>query len=752
MNPLSLLFVSSFVPLLVPLLGVAAALPAQEPASSRSASLQNPVELTADFALVQREPEALWGLGRDYSVRFQDDHVEFLPHLPSSPVGQSLVLHAEAVGRGSSLLPFARSRGPVEQGRTVRYAHAQATEVYDVRPEGMKQSFVFPELPAGEGDLVVTCKLSTGLPLQEVGSDALQFGGEHGGVRLAGVVGIDAAGRRTTGSLALAGDVLSLRLPAAFVASATLPLELDPLLTPVTLATVTSTPGDLQAAYDASTGTYLVVWGGSWFGNTSEVRGYFVPGGPVLIQALGNNRNVDVANNNARDCFVVTWDTPVPVLGGFTRDELRARVVRPGQLGAVVAMPGVGTLSCSEASVASSESPTDDRMLMVHRLGQPYFGGTIGQQAAVLTTFSVTPSLGLFAAVSPSTTISATNVDVSVTGISRSDDGQDRFLVAYGEEFPAGTHRVRSGVFNVQRTAIVPSTLEAPPAGLGVPTFLAIDGFVGNWLVAVSHSSNAGNAVGWRSQATVRNGMLDMAPATLLPGNEVYSLDVASTRRFHAVAHQVFGLPPQVGPDVAGLSLFTSEACAECAGYEEVGSGMAIMPAFARPAANGDESVAAAERIKLFYWNGNAGQLWAADYQPADGIATDLGGGCGNLTATASWACGKVTATSFGATSTFEAALRNAPANAFLVLGTERLDASGCGSCTVVPNPWTGIVLAPPVGFTPGGTVVHTIALPLSSQLVGFRLYQQWLALAPAATGCPSLGLNLSNALRLELQ
>lgn len=748
MKPLFLFFVSS----LVPLLGAAAALPAQDPASARPASLQNPVELTADFALVQREPDALWGLGRDYSARFHDDRVEFLPHLPGSPVGESLVLQAEAVGRGGALLPLRRANGPIEQGRTVRYPHAQATEVYDVRADGMKQSFVFAELPAGEGDLVVTCKLSTGLRLQQQGADELRFGGEHGGVRLAGVVGIDAEGRRAAGSLAFAGDVLSLRLPAAFVASATLPLELDPLLSAVQIAAVTSTPSDLHAAYDATSGTYLVVWGGSWFGNTSEVRGYFLPGGPVLLQSLGNNRNIDVANNNARDCFVVTWDTPVVMFGGFLRDEVRARVVRPGQLGAVVAVPGLGTLSCSEASVASNESPTDDRMLMVHRLGAAYLGGAIGQQAAVLTTFTVTPSLGLLAAPSPSTTISATNVDVSVTGISRSDDGQDRYLVAFGEEYPAGTHRVRCGVFDVQRATIVPSTFEPAPASFGAPTCIAIDGVSGNWLVALSHSSSTFNESGWRTQATVRNGLLDLSPQTLLNSNETYTVDVASTGRLHAVAHQVWGLAPQVGPDVAGISLFTAETCASCAGYEEVGSGVTIMPAFARPAANGDESAAAAERIKLFYWNGNLGQLWAADYVPNDGIATNLGGGCGNLTATASWACGKVTATWWGATSTFEASLRNAPANAFLVLGTERLDASGCGTCTVVPNPWTGIVLAPQAGFAPGSTLVHTVPLPLSPQLVGFRLYQQWLALAPTATGCPSLGLNVSNALRIEFQ
>ena len=61
------------------LLGLATALPAQAPDDMHRPPIQNRIDLTADYALVQREPDALWGLGRDYSVRFHDDRVVFLP-------------------------------------------------------------------------------------------------------------------------------------------------------------------------------------------------------------------------------------------------------------------------------------------------------------------------------------------------------------------------------------------------------------------------------------------------------------------------------------------------------------------------------------------------------------------------------------------------------------------------------------------------------------------------------------------------
>ena len=734
----------------VSLLSLWAALRAQDPTNLRSSPLHNKVDLTADYALVQREPDSLWGLGRDYSARFHEGHVEFVPHLPDSPVTQSVALHPASVGRGPAREPFTRVAGPVEQGHRVSYLHEQATEVYDVRPDGMKQSFVFHTLPAGEGDLVVTCRLVTTLPLQQHDAGTLTFAAEHGGVRVAGVVGIDADGHRVDGTLAFADGVLSLRLPAAFVDSATLPLELDPVLSPISLS-ATVRIHEIEAAYDVTSNTYLVVWGTSWSGSASEIRGYLLPGGPVLIEPAALNRNVGVANNNARDCFVVTWDTQRTILGGLRTDVVRARVLRPGQLGASVDMPGLAN-SCSAACVGSSESTTDDRMLMVHRIGAAY-GTTPGAQAAGLLSFTVTPSLGLFVGPAAVSAISANGVNVTATGISRSDDGQNRYLVAVGEEYPAGTHRLRCGVFDAQRNAIVPTAVV--PAHVNGQFFeIAIDGTTGNWFVAATTEGVSNHRMPWRTQATISGNILLLAPTSQLPSNlGTLQIDVASTRRLHAVAYQVRAYNPPCSTNcwIAGISMFTGQSCAQCGGYEEYADETA--PAFARPAANGDDSAAAAETVKLFYADhasSTASTVMVGDYVPGDGIATDLGGGCGNLQATATWSCAKVGDAINLYGSTFEAALLDPPANAFLLLGTDRLDASGCGSCTVVPNLWNGFVLAPPIGSTT--RIVHTIGVPIDPQLIGARIYQQWLTLATTATGCPSLGLNLSNALQLEVQ
>lgn len=195
------------------------------------------VAMEQRFAVVQREPAGLWGFGARYRALFVADHVEFLTCTAAAPAPLQIALRPTAAGRGTTRQPLPAA-APIEQGLAVRYHRGTVVEVYDVRPQHMEQSFVFHELPAGEGDLVVDLKLDTALPLLSVATDRLEFGDEHGGVVINGVVGIDAEGDRVPGSLSFEGGVLSLRLPAAFVQTAALPLVLDPLLSPVARTTL----------------------------------------------------------------------------------------------------------------------------------------------------------------------------------------------------------------------------------------------------------------------------------------------------------------------------------------------------------------------------------------------------------------------------------------------------------------------------------------------------------------------------------
>jgi hypothetical protein len=90
-----------------------------------------------------------------------------------------------------------------------------------------------------------------------------------------------------------------------------------------------------------------------------------------------------------------------------------------------------------------------------------------------------------------------------------------------------------------------------------------------------------------------------------------------------------------------------------------------------------------------------------------------------------------------------------APASpAFLIMSFEQLFQS-CGTCTLVPNPYTGFVVA--AGNTSAtGVAKVPMSIPSPGTLVGTEFYDQWAILEPAPA-CASLGVSLSSAVRFTI-
>ncbi|MCC6784325.1 MAG: hypothetical protein IT457_15895 [Planctomycetes bacterium] len=708
---------------------------AQEPTGAAPA-LQNVTDLSADYAHVQREPSGLYGLGRDYTVRFQSDSVEFVPHLPSAPVEQPLVLRTASFGRGTARLPAPAAQGPRESGRSVHYERHALTEVYEVRPDGLKQSFVFEQLPSGEGDLVVEVELESALPLDEADGDAVRFRNEHGEVRIAGVLGIDARGDTTPGSLAYADGVLSLRLPAAFVERAALPLVLDPVINTSTLGSSSIVTRVISAAYDASSAAYLVVWGASISTEATELRGQFVPGGPVLIETSAPNRYLDVANNNASNCFVVTWNVLRP--GGsilpMPYEVLRVRVLRPGNNGTAIDLPGQGIgVSNSRAAVGSNASPTDNRLLMMFQSANP-LAPTV--RTARLRTLTVGSDLSISG--SPTTDL-ATPAGLTATyaSIARTADSEGRYLSAFAEQIAQYDHQISFQVFDVGRSIhsnLVTLVLDGPDQ-FG---HISIDGASPLWVVNgarqnVGYSGDRGIPRIYRCEFDPARRDLRAYLGVSLT-NSADAQDIAATGRTVMVCWDY------------NLANLTGQQCVTCS-TETIEFFGSLRSTFARPAANGDTRAASADLVKVF-WGRSSGTntIQMGDYVPGDGIATELGGGCGTFTARVNWSCARRGGTQF------ESVLENPPVDeAWLMIGLDRLDSRGCGTCTLVPNPWTALVFSPR-SAPARGTRVHTLTIPDSPHLLGLRLYQQWLVVDRAAPGCATLQFSLSNALQIEIQ
>ena len=188
---------------------------------------------------LQHQDGVLWGLGRGYKARFAADGVEFTPALGAgAPRNLPLRFTFTAAGRDETQPGQPATRAPRQsvEGLSVRYHRDACIETYAVRPEGIEQSFVFHQLPAGSGDLWVRGRIDTPLHpstlawTEQLGFLASPQDGGVGGVHIGAITGVDAAGKVATGSMRYQDGDLVLRLPAAFVEGASMPLVLDPLI------------------------------------------------------------------------------------------------------------------------------------------------------------------------------------------------------------------------------------------------------------------------------------------------------------------------------------------------------------------------------------------------------------------------------------------------------------------------------------------------------------------------------------------
>ena len=209
----------------------------------------------------------LHAVSRSYVARFDPGAVELTPAFGRSAARTyPMTLSMQSVHRGDREVwraPAGHAPAPRLDGTSVSYAHtAGVVERYDAHAHGIKQSVVFAREPEGRGDLVVRCAVGTDLQCTATEhADTLWFAAEElGGVEVGAVLGVDADGRRATGHMAFDGNELAFVLPEEFVASATYPLELDPLFGPQLNTGVSFDDHFPDIAYDDASGVWCIAF------------------------------------------------------------------------------------------------------------------------------------------------------------------------------------------------------------------------------------------------------------------------------------------------------------------------------------------------------------------------------------------------------------------------------------------------------------------------------------------------------------
>lgn len=285
---------------------------------------------------------AVLGAGPGYRVSFTSRGFDFTA-APMFGRGWALPFSfaLESIGRRESPIDApvtASTTHPVVDENSVSIARGSVIERYDVRRDGIEQTFRFASKPAGRGDLVVRGRITTELSL--VSSDretGLRFATEgRGGVTYGAVAGIDAAGRMVAGDIRCVDGFVELTLPDAFVDEAVYPVLLDPLVG--TAFTIGGAPSaaDLHpdVAYDFSNDVYLVVWEtqvASFPFADYDIHGQRIdaatgsPVGGLIMIAASSNREwkAAVANVNGSNRFLVVWQNG----DGTTAGDIEARAV-----------------------------------------------------------------------------------------------------------------------------------------------------------------------------------------------------------------------------------------------------------------------------------------------------------------------------------------------------------------------------------------------------------------------------------------
>ncbi len=725
--------------------------------------------LDADTAMLDVYDGELWGLGSDYKVRFETDGLTYHPALGADePESRTLSVQVTAVGRGvggsvAVGAPVARER----DGLRVDYHRPTCVETYEIRPEGVKQSFRFDALPQGGGDLVVTARVECNMPLSHADAESVRFATPRGEVFVEGVLGIDADGLEAAGSLRYVDGLLEMRLPASFVAHAALPLVLDPLLGSNTDPSTGTTRGEerIKSAYDETNEVWCLVWDRTYSSSDSDVlarrmnRDGTFRGSAVSLMVDTTKEEVPaIANVNRLDRFLILWRWQDNNPEGLTLDAANGTRTAIVDLGAgdnfaVGDNPNTDATFGSHVPYLTTLVVTDSSgdngfafggTIKFNGSGEPYVVtvGGVGQTrfSTAGTRWCGGPTVG---AVDPLgwslfawslDTGSAGNGDRirEIEGAFRDVNGgnvigQDSFLLSgsYGHNRSSqNPHIANSGdewicVYQSKRLrsgADDPNEVHASTLVLDAGRN-ALRTRYGITVAAESGRALQAGRVGWQGDSVLLAYTRERSNGTGAARVVLLSMPDADVCTDEEV------VTPN-GEDVRSMWVATRH------------TGLGVSPT------GRDE-----ESLITFGTTGSRNGVFLRQYRHDDGDTANLGGGCqagGTANAQIQDQCAVI------GNANHRVLVRgaNPGGTAYLLIGTELLR-TGCKNCRLFPDPFSSFV----VGASIDSDGYASVALPIPDQtaLRGLTLYEQWIL--PGVNG-PScfVGASVTDALSVTIQ
>ena len=218
----------------------------------------------------------LWAIGRDWKASFDGTGFTYVPFFgANAPRNFPMRLELASARVGGELLALP-SGIPTQHGYAVHTARGGLVEVVDLGLHEVEQSFVFESLP-NRGAVTVDVRFTSELAGQPT-DGGLRFANEFGAVDYTKAIAVDAEGRSLPLPIQWDSGVARIEIPAAFVATAKLPLVLDPLITTNVSIAPGAPTGQAQTDPDVATiqsagGRSLVIWRRQWSATDQDCWG-----------------------------------------------------------------------------------------------------------------------------------------------------------------------------------------------------------------------------------------------------------------------------------------------------------------------------------------------------------------------------------------------------------------------------------------------------------------------------------------------
>ncbi len=722
----------------------AAQAPQPEPQQvTKNHDASHPAISAGQIAGVHANNGGLVGVAQSYRVTFADRSVTFQPALGSeAPRPHTMAIETEHMRRGDQFLLQSSKQTPQRHhSRTsVTYSWPNVEERFTTRTDGLKHSFVLAQRPAGEGDLIVQLKIDTTLHSDTTGSH--WFDRDEYGVTIGEVVGIDASGKRCTGSKRLHDNGLELRLPAAFVDSAHYPLELDPLISTAVQGLAGYDIDFPDVAYDAASDCYCVVWtqflGGGQTGIIGSVwlASPLAPGYAFAINQPGDEDSIRVTNIAGLAVFVLVWVNYEPAgnwISGMALEPVQ------GQSSNVFAIDG--PYDVYSPVVSGEATVLDDDCLVVWQDSSLGLLGT-----------TVTLDGQLVETIAPLTSIASG--DVSEPAISKQGGDIGTHVITWTYRPLGAPGWIRAQVVDHDMNLIGPAAwVQSTTQNAG---FSALDGDGFKFLVAWEEQE-AGNpsttdvfgkiltvgaggitSIGGVIPLSVRPNIIDYAPdVALLGDNFGLAYMIADPAAIFDDDSYVRVLGPAGGAIGNELQLDVTPGI----NYPYEHAPRLISKRDGDPATTSDEGlVVFADQNTSATFDSDVG-LQALEAMGLGGAIANLGGGCGPGGLAVSPGPAAL-GNSFLPLELYGAQPLAVP---FVLLGLPNQRVN-CGVCDFVDplNAW----------FVPNtaGTATTVMAIPGDPILIGFAFDFQFLSFNVLYVGCPVLpGAATSNIVRVTI-